>query len=129
MISSYVEFKPTGKNLNELIQDAINQYEKMHSTKVDRLTQTKLVLPPAVTDKGEEIDLNELLNKKKAKIILVQGGIILGMLYVQNKNGKNMYFWHTFTKPVVLARPVDTDEPVFILPQGVKLDERGLYEE
>ncbi len=113
------------KKMVKDIKNAIKKYEQLHGIKSDKIKQTKITLPKIIYN-NEEIDLEE--KYKNAKTVMTQVGILLGVLYMQKKEGsdKPLIFFHTFEKPRVLLT-TDNGKSIFIAEDGdVMVDETGI---
>lgn len=111
------------KSLQKDIEKALNKYRKMHNTKADKIKETKITLP-TILYKGKKIDLDK--KYKGATIVATQAGILGGLLYFQNKDGKDGIYLHITDTPRVLLTS-DNGKSMFICEDGkVMVNETGV---
>jgi len=120
-----IEFKSYGvEKLAKDIEKAIKKYEELHFTSVDKVKETKIRLPKIITKTGEEIDLEK--KYRGSTIVMTQVGVLLGILYVQDKLGVPRVFFHVFEKPRVMLTS-DDGKSIFIAEDGKEMvTDRGV---
>lgn len=117
-------FQPYNKDtLQKDIEKALKKYKKMHNTKPDKVKETKITLPTIIY-KGKKVNLEK--KYPGATIVATQAGVLGGILYFQEKNGKEGIYLHIVEKPRILLT-ADDGKSLYICEDGkVMVDETGV---